>query len=219
MYGSSSRETKLCICRMLIEHADDATASFLNMTVAVAIGWRHCFEILFEAGMEPKSWMLCQAATIACNASMCSWLVKHGVDPFLLERERDGDSNNLDVAAAPSFSPFQLAARHQDTSNLRFFLRLWNERFSHNSGKDTKGNYVIHHLLFRNQHVSLESVKLVMEHSYQEADNDNATLTIDSEEGFFPFALAAISDGNLDVIFHVLKHCPAALFGAALPTP
>ena len=169
--------------------------------------------------MEPKSWMLCHAATVARNASLCSWLVEHGVDPFLLERERDGETNDHSVALDRFFSPFQLAARHQDTSIMRFFLRLWNERFSHNSGKDTTGNCAIHHLLCRNQHVSLESVKLVMEHSYQEADNDTTTLTMDSEEGSFPFALAAISDANLDVIFYVLKHCPAALLAQALLAP
>jgi ankyrin repeat protein len=86
----TSRETKLSICHLLVEHAkkDRATAVLIQHSFSYSVQALrnshndHC-EILLQAGMNPSSRWAWDCAIQAENAAVCRLLVNYGADPYL----------------------------------------------------------------------------------------------------------------------------------------
>jgi ankyrin repeat protein len=188
-------------CRVLVKHAksNEMVAQFLRVSLLHIADKESC-KILLNAGMNP---VLAMNYAIAEEKGLiCQWLLEVGVDPFKV-----GDCNAPGVCDNDIIcqrTPFQAAARLEDTSILELFLRQWDERFAAvNGGKDDNGDYPIH-LLCCDPNVSLQAIQLV-------AERQPDTLTVmDGEESLFPFHFAAMWDAELDIIYTVLRHCPDA---------
>jgi ankyrin repeat protein len=197
-----SRETKLDICRILVEHAknDPATATFMNATFEFAIRRTDIdgCQILLEAEIEASAFLLYRSfhfAIRAGNLAICQLLVRDvQVDPFL-----QGEDDDETVV-----SPFQAAARQSDTSILEDLMLLWDERFASTGGKNSDGDYPIH-VVCCDPLVSLEAIMVLVN---RHAD---ALAMVDGEQGLLPFHIAANWSASLDVIFYLLQHCLDAL--------
>jgi hypothetical protein len=197
-----TRETKLAICRHLVQHANQqenherqATVAFLRASLERAIeqssfdNMGSC-QILLEAGMDPNPrWVWDCAIRQENNEAVCLLLVQFGADP-LAEQEH---------------VVFLAAARKSDrTSLFEYFLQVWDERFADNGGKNHhSGNYPIH-VVCCAARVSLPAIQIFV---HRHAD---ALAVVDQKHGLYPFQLAAKYNASLDVIFCLLHHCPDA---------
>jgi hypothetical protein len=107
----TSRDTKLNICRIMIEHAQASVEFAIQHTDDVA----PC-QILVGAGSDSRTLLvLCNSSATTCN-SLCEILLhEYRVDPFL---EEEYDDENEGAA-----SPFLAAAlRLPDTSIFEYFF-------------------------------------------------------------------------------------------------
>lgn len=223
--STKSREIKLAICRLLVEHAnsksgddhDDAatmTAAFLQLSMEIEINEAtttgnnninnntEACEILLDAGMD-KSCRLLYLAIQAENVSLCQLLVqKYRIDPFRQDSEDlNGSSSSSGTVGereqAAAASPFLAAARLEKTDILNLFLEHWDERYSlsNGGGKNDDGDYPIH-VVCCDARISLQAIQLVVN---RQAEN---VATVDGEQRLLPFQFAAMWDASLDVIYY-----------------
>jgi ankyrin repeat protein len=214
-----SRETKVDICRLLVNHAVENrdTLLFLQSSLEYAVEETSIrvdeddyIHLLLEAGMVPSS----QALYIAIrgeDVSLCQSLVRHGADPFLLEPEDLGDyveagEDEEDPDPTAAASPFLAAVRLSDILIFDYFLDLWhNEHFLVTSqGRNASGDYPLH-VICRDPYVSLQVIVLMV------ARHADAVMSLSGLEHLLPFQIASMANADLDVIFYLLKLCPHAL--------
>jgi hypothetical protein len=194
---------KRSMCRVLAKHAksNESVSQFLCLSLVHMADKESC-KILLNAGLNQV--MAMNYAIEKENKLICQWLLELGVDIF---KEGDHGVGGNDDSHFPVFpSPFQAAARLADTSILELFLQHWNERFAAKGGKDDNHDYPIH-LLCCDRKASLSAIKLLAE------SQGDTLMLVDGQEGLLPFHFAAMWDAELDVIYTVLRHCPAAAFG------
>jgi ankyrin repeat protein len=231
-----SRETKLVICRRLVEHSVTASraASFLKQTLRHEINERSFanVQILVEAGVEPTVHVR-NVAICANQQALCHLLLQRvvaattdtigdsggGIDPFKEEQQQvHGDAAADDNGDACGISPFHTAARQVDTAIFASFLTIWKERFSAENGsgagcgKNENGEYPIH-AICRDKHVSLEAVQFLlhMERQQPQARRPLLLASLEKHGGCFPFEIAAMSDASIDVIYTLFQHCTDAV--------
>jgi hypothetical protein len=205
-----TRETKLSICRILVEHAkeDSNTAALIqeSFKCAIKLAIYDCCEILLQAGMNPSSRWAWECVIQAGNGpAVCRFvrlLVQFGCDPF--RDDVDENENNKKQHVPAASSPFHAAARLSDTSILEYLLEIWNERFSSTNGKNGVGDYPLH-VVCCDPHVSLQAIMVLVN---RQAD---VLAMVDGEQGLLPCHLAANCGASLDVIFYLLQQCPSAL--------
>jgi hypothetical protein len=192
-----TRETKVAISRILVEHAKTncAIAEFMRASLDYTItraATSDC-EILLEAGMIPSSRRVWNRAIQTGNEVLCLLLGQNGVDPFLFE---EADENEYD--------PFVAAARLSDTNIFEYLLTFWDERFASAGGKNGDGDYPLH-VVCCDPRVSLQAINVLV---VRQAE---VLSMVDGEQGLFPVHFAANWGASLDVVFCLLQHCAAAL--------
>jgi hypothetical protein len=218
-FDDKSRETKLDICRVLINHAaaiidiGRCVAAFLRSSFEFAIEEPHnegC-AILLEVGMVPSSRDF-YIAIRGGNESAARLLVQHGGDPFLLAGDDDDDDDG------GAMSPFHAAARTEDTGILRVFLEHWNALFLASGGNNHDGDSALH-LLCRDPLVSIQAIQVLvdeLEADVSEEATTTNTITIaknGEHVGILPFhsVLMGVETVSLDVIFFLLRQYPDVL--------
>ena len=197
--GASSNEQKRAMTAASV-------AMFLQHSLEMDIKFddQAGLSILVQAGVDASIALF--SAIHERNLSVCRLLLESGAEPFLIDESSSSSS---------SPSPFQAAARLQDTAMLQLFLQHWNERFGGN--RNNAGMYSIH-VLASYKHVSLPAIRLLIKgrggHAggQENATNHNSALmAVDEKHGLYPFHFAALSDVNLDDLFCILRHYPDAL--------
>jgi hypothetical protein len=197
-----TRETKLTISCILVEHAktDSATAAYMRMSLEYAINIipfqsADSCEILLEAGIPPR-WIW-DCAIQSGNETICRLLVQHGADPFFEggdeddpdadpfseQGDEDDDDDDDDDQCSAAASPFQAAARQSDTRTFEYFLTLWDVRFASTGGKNADGDYPLH-VVCSDPHVSLETIRVLV--------TCHAEVLRMENKGFYHFTLPPI---------------------------
>jgi ankyrin repeat protein len=227
--STSQQEVKLAVCRLLVEHAErDCKFHVLFIKISFEFAMKagvieHC-TLLLDAGLNRMAAM--HWAVRAGNEALCRVLVRqYQVDPFASQESNDERASAMigveNCVRASASSPFLAAARLPDTAILRFFLQLWDERYSSSAatsspaGRNDKGEYLIH-VLCRDKHVCLQALELLIGEECDQADTLIIASNNAKEEHFLPLVSAAMSDANLDIIFYLLQQCPDALDSALL---
>jgi ankyrin repeat protein len=199
------------VCRVLVNHSKkniDDTAAFLLASIVdecVPDLQQSCGDYI-DAGVDKH--LALREAVQENKESICHCLVELGADPFGVTCSNSTNSSPC------CWSPFQVAARLEDMSILRYFMGLWNVP-SNAGGKDSHGGSPIH-VLCRFQHVSIQAIQLLVQEF--EANVSKATVAAAAaaaggavEYAHLPFHLAVMSDANLDVVFYLLRLHPDAL--------
>jgi Ankyrin repeats (3 copies) len=183
-------------------HADEMSSLLMELGAGENRAKEICRLLLehggAEAGVDASHALL--GAIHEGNMFVCQLLLESGVDPFLSDE-------------SSSSSPFQVAARLQDTTILLLFLHNWNKQVGGN--RKNVGMSPIH-VLASDKHVSLPAIQLIITGGFgqagqDDANHDNALMVVDKKHGLYPFHFAALSDVKLDVLYCILKHYPDAL--------
>jgi hypothetical protein len=225
--SQKSKETKLDICRLFVQYGG-CDSKFLQITLDniitrlleyehVPVDSDRCV-MLLEAGVKP-SFQAMPLAIQAKNEPIFRLLLQYGVDPFRQDQNNehyygaaaDADVDTKGLRLHARCSPFIEAAAicGQDNDEIGTvifdsLLDQWEERFAAHGGKNSNGEYAIHHLLSSSSDSNVSLLPAIQRVMMQRQGAQDLM----QKPGFFPFdLLAASNNASLDVIYFVLRHC------------